>query len=404
MSKLNEIKDLKQKEALRSWQGQNFVGSVILATGVGKTRVGVLAAGRLLERGLIKSVLIIVPSTNLRDNEWPRNFVEWGYGPYLTNVTISCVQTSYKDPTHYDLVIVDEVHTALSPEYRAVLEPERYTYLLGLTATPPENIEYLELLQKVAPICYELSQAESIDLGLISSYTTFNLAVSFTPRERFMYKKFNESYLKAKYELDKFIRDNKVPNDAFGLASMVQRESNHPMNKAARAFWGGMQMRKQVCFEAENKIKVLKEIVNHFPDKKYIVFSESIKFAELAANQLGCPVYHSLQNKNLRAEILKEMATKKHKGISTAKALNAGYDLADIDLGICCSGNSTQLVDIQRTGRTLRLKEGKTEAIYFNLFVPGTQEEVWVKKRTEANPNVKWIQSLSDCFPPSVPV
>lgn len=99
-------------------------------------------------------VLIIVPTTNLRDNEWRNEFIKWGYKEYLEHVTIECIQTAHKEWYKYVghlLMIVDEIHTSLSEMYFNIyklLPP----YVLGLTATPPEREEYREKLAQVAPL------------------------------------------------------------------------------------------------------------------------------------------------------------------------------------------------------------------------------------------------------------
>ena len=68
--------------------------------------------------------------------------------------------------------------------------------------------------------------------------------------------------------------------------------------------------------------------------------------------------------------------------ISSVKALNVGFNVPDCSLGICAAGSSKALDNIQRRGRTVRLQEGKT-AIYVNLYVKGSQEVKWVRKRTQ---------------------
>lgn len=68
--------------------------------------------------------------------------------------------------------------------------------------------------------------------------------------------------------------------------------------------------------------------------------------------------------------------------IVSAEALNAGYDLPAIDGGICASAPSTMLNFIQQLGRTVRFEEDKL-AVFINLYVPFSQEEIWVKKKTD---------------------
>lgn len=44
------------------------------ATGVGKTYIGVRAAKYAVRKLGVQKILIVVPTTNLRDNEWPNEF------------------------------------------------------------------------------------------------------------------------------------------------------------------------------------------------------------------------------------------------------------------------------------------------------------------------------------------
>jgi superfamily II DNA or RNA helicase len=56
-----ELKDL--------WVSKGCKGTIVAATGVGKTRVGVMAARHVFQTiGPFKG-LIVTPTTNLRDNE-----------------------------------------------------------------------------------------------------------------------------------------------------------------------------------------------------------------------------------------------------------------------------------------------------------------------------------------------
>ena len=51
--------------------------------------------------------------------------------------------------------------------------------------------------------------------------------------------------------------------------------------------------------------------------------------------------------------------------------------------------------NIQRRGRTVRLQEGKT-AIYVNLYVKGSQEVKWVRKRTQSDYNTQWVDTINE--------
>jgi len=102
-----------------------------VGTGVGKTRIGLMAINeafekelRVSESELVFEALIIVPTTNLRDNEWVNECRKWF--PHLEKyITVECIQTVYKPElllSTYDIIVVDEIHTTLSHEYRKVYD------------------------------------------------------------------------------------------------------------------------------------------------------------------------------------------------------------------------------------------------------------------------------------------
>ena len=107
-------------------------GTLLMGTGIGKTRVGVLASNQLLKEGTVGAVYIVVPTTNLILG-WIAEFIKWGMEEILDHVEIQCIQTAYKanasDTSHPGLVgteatnmllIADEVHSTLSPQYRSL--------------------------------------------------------------------------------------------------------------------------------------------------------------------------------------------------------------------------------------------------------------------------------------------
>jgi superfamily II DNA or RNA helicase len=62
--------------------------------------------------------------------------------------------------------------------------------------------------------------------------------------------------------------------------------------------------------------------------------------------------------------------------INTAKALDAGADFPDLNLGIILSGSSSSIQKKQRSGRIIRYQPGKIAEI-FTLVIRGTNEEKW---------------------------
>jgi len=249
------------------------VGSVIAATGVGKTRIGVLCAAHVLKNKDAKQVIIVVPTRNLRDNEWTNEFIKWGYEDLLDKIKITCVQSLYDKGADIDtdLLIVDEAHTTLSDEYSRIYNG-KYKYLLCLTATTPEQESRKEVLFSLAPKVYEVTIKEAIDAGLIAPYKMFNVPVKLTRKESYLYDKFDYMFKQGKYALlsQATIDNNPMKSDLFGMAKFYSKKENeeHEYHEASKNFWQGMTMRKWVCYKAENKLDASVKLIQKFPDKK----------------------------------------------------------------------------------------------------------------------------------------
>jgi len=371
---------------------------------VGKTRIGVLAAQRLYETVDINSILIIVPTQNLRENEWPNEFRKWGCEHLLEYVQVECIQTAYNYDNTYDLVIVDEIHTTLSEQYGKFYERNNYKYILGLTATIPEKKDKQELLDELCPVVYYISLDQAVNDKLVAPYQIFNLGVPLPKGKKWLYNKFSADMTSASKTLYAKI---KVPNSKykgktpFDLANEHANDKDSPLYDLAKKFWSGMTMRKMVAYNNANKIQTIIDIVKHFPKFKFIIFSKSIKFVEeltdeLMKQDIEALAYHSGQKKKRREEVLKVFEKISAGVLVTAEALNAGYDLPDIDAGICASGVSTYLTNIQQLGRILRLRDNK-QALYINLYSEDTQEQTWVTNKTQDLEPI-WVNKISEIY------
>jgi superfamily II DNA or RNA helicase len=387
--KIHATKDRVQSEGLKAYRDNGYKGTVCICTGGGKTRVGVLAAMECTG-----NVLIITPSTTLRDKEWVDEFVKWT-GSVPDNVTIECIQTAYtRIFRKYQLVIIDEIHRSFGPEYRHIYQIDRER-TLGLTATPPlHNEEGMELLAEYCPIVYELDINKGVELGIVSPFKVYNLRLSFTPSERGKYAKFDKMFSEARNALMNYIKLNRLEIDLFQLADKASKDSEHSMNRYARQFWQFMQLRKHACYNASKKLDLCKQIVDKYPDNTWIIFCKSKKFAENVAKHIGdkAKFYHSGQSAKKRKSIIDSYNNGEFKVLCSVDALKEGFNLPIIEHGITASGDSVYLNQAQSIGRTIRLVEGKNSK-FINLYVGNSQEEKWVKKRTEGfDPD--WVTTI----------
>ena len=359
-----------------------------MPTGTGKTRVAMLA----IEQVYPISLLIIVPTTALQE-QWRPLVEKAGFA----DVEIVCINTArtWVD-CNFDMVVCDEVHTMLSVENRKFFLKNSCERLLCLTATPPEHQQYLLFLQTIAPIRYEMKVQQAQEENLVAPSKIYNVAVDLTAGEQTEYDQHDKMFRKAMdfmggwEQMQRFL-GNKRAYEAF----CEQQDTNY---SAVRS-WPYLAMqavrkRKEVLYNANEKINKTLAILQKHHDRKAVVFCETIEMAErvysaLGEEQIGTQVYHSKLKKKHRQSIIDAYVANHFRVLVTVKALDAGLDVKGISLAIVLAGTSKQLQTIQRFGRALRKEQGK-QTIIAQLYCKDTQEERWITQRSEGF-EVKWV-------------
>ena len=89
---LDKVKDKVQKEAVKAIIKAGGRGIIVQATGVGKSKVPILYVKKLK----YTKIALIVPTEELRDNNWSKEFNLWKAGNIYTNVTRLCYASASK--------------------------------------------------------------------------------------------------------------------------------------------------------------------------------------------------------------------------------------------------------------------------------------------------------------------
>lgn len=388
-----------QQELVDIWTSKGRRGTIVAATGVGKTRVGVLALESVKkEIGWRFKALVIVPTTNLRDNEWINEIKKCGKEHLLDNIEFECTKTAYTNTErYYDMVVLDEVHLMLSPLYKRVFKLGR-KYLLALTATPPPKEKGLE---ELCPILHTITLAKATANNLVSDFEIFNIPAPLTPQERLALRKADGAFEWAKGLLTNWAQQNNIEGETIlDIANQAFKNPIFKMGGIAKKLYSAMQERKKILYTTESKIDMAVKLIGRHPNKKWITFDKYISNAEKLCNKLNekgikAVVYHSNMNDSDREQVLKDVRSPETKVICTVDALNAGFDLPDIDAGIALSYVSSAITSIQVLGRTLRIQEGK-KAGFFNFYVRDSQEEKWLRTKLRVMPDIKihWPSQL----------
>ena len=384
---LHTVKNEHQKKALNAWRAADYQGSVICGTGFGKSRVGVLATAYTLNNpDCGNRAIVLVPTVQLQE-QFKEEFKKWGHEELLDNIEVMCYQSAYKlRDQHYSIVICDEIHLGLSPEHRKFFINNTYDKILCITATLPEEPEYRAILATLAPTVYNLSLDECVDLKLVAPYKILCIPVNLNDEERAEYKKINNSFGYHK---------NRLGFGAFDTAKAILADSNATSEDKATAFqfFACIRKRKKIIDHASAKVSGLQKIVVEHLDTQILVFGGSNAFTdELCASIDDRAVaYHSAKTTKQKKSALQRFNDGDADVLCSTKALNQGFNVPDASIGVICGLTSKSLSMIQRLGRLLRFKEGKTGQVYI-LYVEDSQEEKWLKEAVKGLRNITWVK------------
>lgn len=133
------------------------------------------------------------------------------------------------------------------------------------------------------------------------------------------------------------------------------------------------------------KFELANKILDARPNSKCIVFSATVKDAEMFKHR--ALTLHSQKKKKENAKILEQFNQMEVGIISSPKALNQGVDVKGLSVGVAITCDSSQTTNVQKIGRICRFEEGK-QAEMFTLIVKNTIENTWFDN---ANKNTSYI-------------
>lgn len=456
--KLDIVKYVRQLRVIVRWKKGGCRGTAIAATGFGKTIIAIIALSKMKKHSPSRKALVVVPTTALKE-QWLHLLKEFKLSDITTVEVINTVSLHER---HYvtDLLILDEVHLYAADQFQKVFSRVKYHWLLSLTATIERKDGKHAMLEHKAPIIDSISQKECIEKGWISDIAEINLAIPLTQRE---VSSLNEVDKMIRSAISKFgdfnaLRDCMNMGNAKAYAALYY-PNDHNDTKAKELLiiavngFRLVKRRQEFLYKTERKIDAAVELINEFK-LKTIMFSQSTSFADEVALRLGSSAvsYHSgiktteqlvttttvvktkkavdklvmsdpkaivkvvIEGYEVTTSKLKKIGPAKYlakamddftnnlNGVSTictAKALDTGMDVPDVELGIDASRTSNPTQKIQRTGRVARnytYEDGtKKKGVYINLYIPNSQDESWLKSCQSKNPDsVIWIDDIDE--------
>ena len=364
----------RQIAGLRKWRESNFCGIAEYPTGFGKTYTAIMAIQGMVPRAGITSCLVVVPTLELK-SQWESELKK----NKLSFVKVMVINSAIKHFHNVDMLVLDEIHRYAAESFRNIFHKVNSKYILGLTATLEREDGFHEIILEYLTVFDQISVDEALDNNWIAPYIVYNIPVNLSAEEQIEYNKANNAFRHFAAKLGH-------GSNAFQNANSYLKSSDKALQGQAGAYYNAMRKRKNICQNNENKISATKQIIDIFPERNGLIFSATTEFAESLQNELGdiCMTFHSKIKRKDQELIVKKFKDKRTKirFLSSVQALNEGFNVPDCSLAIIAGSTSTKRTFIQQLGRVVR-KQPDKEAIIINLYTPGSQEEVWMRKRLE---------------------
>lgn len=396
MKQADSTKSKVQAEALARWELAGRKGILAMGTGTGKTKVALDRAWKLLLKKGPENlrILLAVPTTKLRDENWPQEIADWNYYPLIEERGIwnaFCYASLATKPSgHYDLVILDEGHR--STEYNSqVFENITYNELMVLTATVPTDREKRKLLLSLAPIVFEYHIDQAVDDGLVADYDLVVIEVPpdntnkyipagnkkkpFKQTEAANYK-FKTSIIEPlqiklrEKEKELFIVEQLATDKDPMLDEIL--ELDREVKKMQARLKPLIMQRAQLVYNMKSKTAAAKTILREIvtSTNRTLVFAGSIAQCETLCAPM---VYHSKSDDKWLAMFKAEEIH----FLGVVNALNEGHNIPNLDQALIVQASSNERDLVQRIGRVIRYRPGFKGKIYL-LVSTGTVDEKWV--------------------------
>ncbi len=385
-----------QSEALTTLAENGYIGTVVLSTGSGKSKVAIDA----IKKGNFKNILITSPRTNLKKN-WTDELIKWDLTFIDSDsfITIENIQTCYKWTDEkiksFDLVVCDEVHTMCTPEYGRLIQIRAKHNLprIGLTATPDTDNEEKRLFYaKYCPIIYEY--LDSAKDGIVNKrrYFVYNypltdqyLVIAGTKAKSF------KKGEKSQYEyLSKAVKRGQVMMSRTGSQDWFKDAANWgwknqgtPEQKsAAIQYLNAIKYRKEFLWNLTSSAHIASEfkraILGADKSNKVLLFSELTKQAE----KLSKYTVHSNNSPDVNSANLANFDHGIIRELGSCNSLTLGLNIKGANFAIMESFSGSTTAFAQKAGRTDRLPVDEEATVIF-IVPQGTQAEQWFNNATK---------------------
>ncbi len=443
-----------QKTAVQAWIDNHHQGTLNVFTGGGKSLLGLECFFQVQKEVPNVQLVIVLPTVSLM-HQWKGTILNntsvqssdigfLGDGKKSTlfshKILLATIQMAYKVLPEQSkklnnplMLIVDECHRAGSEKFSKVLDIVA-KYRLGLSATPTRNelnkdgsiMSYSEQIvgQKLGRIVYQFSLKEARAAEWLPSFTMKHNGISLSQLEQSRYQKYTT-------EIKDLIEALEALNVNIKIAQTLVKQGGI-IGEYCAQYVEKLLTRKQLLFQAEERIRVTKRIVQETlenkPAAKIIIFHERKEECKTIFESLKetlpedwrdkIAIEHSgITSKTERMDAINGFRDGSYQILVSVKTLVEGIDVPNADVGIIVASTASIRQRIQTLGRILRRKFDQTtkEAQMHILYVRDTVDESIYEKLDwtdltgkENNEYASWEYGADECTvsiePPREPI
>ncbi|HEX4458938.1 MAG TPA: DEAD/DEAH box helicase family protein [Polyangia bacterium] len=369
-----------QAEALAAWKAQRGRGVVVLPTGAGKSQVACMAIDDKR-----RATLVVAPTLDLV-RQWfdllratfaaPVGVI--GGGEYKVEpLTVTTYDSAYLHMENlgarFGLLVFDECHHLPGAAYAMAARLAIAPFRLGLSATPERaDGRDAELDELIGPVAY---RKDIVDLAgdYLAEYETEHVAVELAPAER-------EEYDAERAIYRGFVSDNGIRmSSPQGWSEFIMRSAG---SVAGRRAMQAYRRQRELAFCAPAKLDYVEHLLGRHRGDRAILFTQDNATCYAVSRRFLIPAITHQTKVRERSEILSRFADGSYRAVVTSKVLNEGVDIPEANVAIVISGSGSVREHVQRLGRILRKKGGKS-AILYELVTANTSESFTSERRRE---------------------